>query len=473
MSDKPNILILMTDHLSPNVIGAYGDTRGATPHIDRIAAQGVTFGRAYTTYPLCQPARASFWTGRLPHETRVLSNGRQHVNGPLPEGLVTLGDVFSRGGYQAIHFGKQHDFGTLRGFELVALEQRPSPTPPHPAWPENRNTTTDNATVQQVEGWLAGRQDERPFIAVADLVNPHNICAWVGENSSMDGPVTNVPIPGELPPLPDNFEVTDLSRRPLPVQYICCSHNRLAMGAKWTNENYRHYIAAYTRYSTLVDQAIGKIVEALHATPAGENTLLLVMADHGDGQGCHRMVTKQVSFYDETNRVPFIFAGPGVARRDGVENRPLISLLDLAPTLCDYAGLAQPQGLRGKSLWPILQGQDVPHHAYVAGEWHTEWGFTISPGRMIRTDRYKYTRYPEGAGEELYDMVEDPGETRTLIDDPVYRDVLDEHRRLLDRHLAETADDFELLDVAVDPRWRSHDVGYPNHQGPSAPMLSR
>ena len=471
MADKPNILILMTDHLSPNVIGAYGDARGATPSIDRIAERGVTFGRAYTTYPLCQPARASFWTSRFPHETRVLSNGRKHVNGPLPENLVTLGDVFSQGGYQAIHFGKQHDFGTLRGFELVPLEALPSATPPHPAWPENRNTTQDNGTVKQMEAWLSGRRDERPFIAVADLINPHNICAWVGENSSMEGPATNVPIPGELPPLPDNFEVEDMHKRPVPVQYICCSHNRLAMGAKWTEENYRHYIAAYTHYSALVDQAIGKIVAALEATPGGENTLLLVMTDHGDGQGCHRMVTKQVSFYDETNRVPFILAGPGVRRREGVENGPLVSLLDLVPTLCDYAGLAQPPLVRGKSLWPILRGEDVPHHEYVAGEWHTEWGFNISPGRMIRTDRYKYTRYLEGGGEELFDMAKDPGETRTLVDDPAYAGVLTEHRALLARHLVETGDDFESLEVAADRRWRSHPIGYPNHHGPSAPMV--
>ena len=107
-------------------------------------------------------------------------------------------------------------------------------------------------------------------------------------------------------------------------------------------------------------------------------------------------------------------------------------------------------------------------------EWsHTEFGFTTSPGRMIRTDRFKYTRYIEGDGEELYDMVDDPGETRTLIDDPAYADVLDEHRRLMDRHLAETGDDFESLQVEVDPRWRSHELGYRKHRGPSATMVAQ
>ena len=155
----------------------------------------------------------------------------------------------------------------------------------------------------------------------------------------------------------------------------------------------------------------------------------------------------------------------------------LVSNLDLFPTLCAYAGLEAPAGLWGQSLLPWLEGtrSDSPH-PYVASEWHTEWGFTISPGRMVRTPRYKYVRYLEGADhglcEELYDMEADPGETRTLIDDPDSAAALEAHRTLLQQHLEATDDNFEALSWEADPRWRSHELGYPNHRGPAAPMLA-
>jgi choline-sulfatase len=101
--------------------------------------------------------------------------------------------------------------------------------------------------------------------------------------------------------------------------------------------------------------------------------------------------------------------------------------------------------------------------------WHTEWGYTVSPGRMIRTQQYKYMRYREGNGEELYDLHNDPGEKHNLAGDAEYKGVLDKHRRLLDSHIQETGDPFYSYEVKVDKRWRSHAVGYPNHEGPAAP----
>ncbi|MBT7304761.1 MAG: DUF4976 domain-containing protein, partial [Victivallales bacterium] len=181
----------------------------------------------------------------------------------------------------------------------------------------------------------------------------------------------------------------------------------------------------------------------------------------------HRMVTKQVSLYDETTRVPFMVAGPGIEPGDC---SALISQLDLFPTLCELTGVEGPAGLWGQSLRPLLADADGDAHPYVVSEWHTEWGFTISPGRMVRTARYKYTRYLEGEGEELFDLLADPGETRTLIHDPAHQNALAEHRSILERHLAETEDPFLSHSWKADPRWRSHALGYPHHCGPAAPM---
>jgi choline-sulfatase len=428
--------------------------------MDRLAAEGVRFERVYTPCPLCQPARASLWTSRLPHETGVVSNeGGQAV----PPDMPTLGDAFAAAGYETVHFGKMHDGGALRGFRCEPIGTLPVEA--EPAWPLNDDTFHDRyTTVRCVEYLRAG--PPRPFFMVADLVNPHNICGWIGENK---GPHEDVPVTAPLPPLPPNFETEDLARRPRPIQYLCCGHRRLAHASQWTEANYRHYLAAYHHYAARVDAEVSLILRALDALPAAANTLIVLLSDHGEGMAAHRMVTKNASFYEEVVRVPLIFRGPGVAGRGRAVRGPLVTLLDLAPTLCTYAGLKAPEGMRGRSLLGAL-ARKAPKagHPYVAGEWQTEFGFVITPGRMIRTSRYKYTRYLEGGGEELFDLRADPGETRSLAGDPAAAHALQDQRRLLEKHLTRTGDPFLDLAVKVDERWRSHPVGYPNHRGLSA-----
>jgi choline-sulfatase len=391
----------------------------------------------------------------------------------VPEDVPTLGALFSQAGYETIHFGKRHDAGSLRGFRVEPVGALPVEA--EPGWPLNDDTYRDRYTTVQVVDYLRQRQPRHsrgggpPYLAVADLVNPHNICGWVGENAGVH---EDVPVSVDLPPLPPNFEARNPERRPLPVQYVCCSHNRLSQAAPWNESNYRHYLAAYYRYLHRVDAEIGLILDALEARPDAENTLIVFMSDHGDGMAVHRLVTKQVSMYDNTTRIPLAFAGPGVGGEDRAETNALASNLDLLPTLCEYAGIEAPAGLWGRSLLPWLaEARDDSPHAYVASEWHTEWGFTISPGRMIRTPSFKYMRYVEDGGEELYDMRADPGETLTLVDDPAYAAALAQHRALLDEHLRATDDGFDDLEWRADPRWRSHTPGYEHHVGPAAPMV--
>jgi choline-sulfatase len=467
MAQRPNILIVIVDQLAAQALPAYGDTYAQTPNIDRVIRRGVRFESCYTNCPLCQPARAAFWTGLYPHSTGVLSNGRKHPVPPVPGDVPTLGALFAGAGYETVHFGKTHDAGSLRGFRVAPLGTLPVEA--EPAWPLNNDTYRDRHATTQVVAYLEQRGSDGPFLAVADLINPHNICGWVGENVGVH---EDVPVPVELPPLPANFETADWEKRPIPVQYVCCSHRRLAQAAPWNETNYRHYLAAYYHYLRRVDDEIGLILDALEARPDAQDTLIVFMSDHGDGIAAHRMVTKQVSMYEETTRVPFAFSGPGVYGADRMVGEALVSNLDLLPTLCDYAGIAAPEGLWGRSLLPWL-GEvrgDSPH-PYVVSEWHTEWGFTISPGRMVRTPRFKYVRYVEGDGQELYDVLADPGETRTLVDDPAYAATLAEHRVLLLEHVEATDDDFFDLEWLADPRWRSHRPGYQYHTGPAAPLV--
>lgn len=461
-----NILLILADQLAQKAVGAYGDPYSHTPNIDRLAAAGVRFENVYTTCPLCGPARASLWTGLLPHTVGVVSNGRQWPMPEVSDDIPTLGAVFSEAGYQTLHFGKRHDSSSLRGFRCD--EEGELPVEGNSAWPVDYDTKNDAFTTKRCVEYLRKPHDS-PFLMVADIQNPHDICNWVG---SFAGPHEDVAPPGVLPELPENFEVENWDSLPLPIQYICCSHNRLSQAARWSESNYRHYLAAYYHFVSRADASIGEILAALEASDSADDTLVVFLVDHGDGMTSHRMVTKQVSFYEETTRVPLVFAGPGVDGPGRAISQPLASLLDILPTLCDYAGLRCPQGLAGESLLPWIEGRAPDNwRDYVASEWVTEWGFTVEPGRMIRTRKYKYTRYLEGEGEELYDLQNDPGERKNLSRLPAHSEALAEHRRILEDHIKATGDPFYSLPVKAEKRWRSHEVGYQNHRGPAAPMV--
>lgn len=359
---RKNIIIFLLDQLTWKALPAYGNTFAKTPNIDRLARGSLVFDGCYTACPLCQPSRAAMWTGRYPHETGVLSNGRKWPEYGIPSSMPTLGETFARAGWQTMHFGKTHDGGALRGFVCEAEEETRFPTE-EPAFGLNTDSYRDRYTMEAVCRFLEKREDERPLLLITDLVNPHNICGWIGENQ---GTHTGVPSDWPLPPLPENFAFEDIRNRPAPVQYICCTNNRQAQTQGWTPDNFREYLQAYYYYLSLADRAVGTVLDTLQKKGyTTENTLFLLTADHGDGMAARGQVTKQVSFYEETTRVPLLFKGLGITpgRREGIA-----SLLDIFPTLCAQAGIAPPEGLRGQNLSDILAGGAMPERDYVAAE---------------------------------------------------------------------------------------------------------
>ena len=466
MNQPPNILLVLCDQLSALALRAWGNPHADTPHIDRIIDRGVRFENNFTICPLCQPARAAFWTGLYPHQTGILSNGGKHHVPPLPDDIPTLGDLFSQAGYHNIHLGKQHDAGALRGFTAPPAGEEDLPADPW--WPINSDTKEDRCTQKQTVQFLNEYDGQAPFFAITDLNNPHNICGWVGAHS--EGQIPEPP-DENLPGLPDNLYINDFEKLPLPIQYVCCAHRRQAQIAEWSEHDIRLYLRAYHHYLSRVDAEIGCILEALNNRPDAGRTLIVLMADHGDSMGGHWLSTKHCTFYEETMRVPLVFSGPLVSS-PGRAVSGLSSLIDLCPTLYDLAGLTPPGHLEGLSLAPWVRADraDSPH-PFVTSQWHTEWGFTIEPGRMLRTDRYKYIRYLEHDGEEFYDLLEDPGETQTLIDSPDHRDQLEKHRALFATYLETTGDPFLSMEWKADPQWRAHKPGYRNHRGPAAPMV--
>ncbi len=463
---KNNFLVIISDQLTWRALPVYGNEYVKTPNIDRLLKNSVVFDRCYTPCPICQPARASFWSGLYPHEVDVLSNGRNWPVSTVSEDAPGLGKSFSQAGFEAVHFGKQHDSGALQGFECNSPKNIIFPAE-YEAFPLNYDTYIDRDTRECSVDYLKNRSKDKPFLMVADLNNPHNICEWVGANAYEN---KDIPLPEgfELPPLPENFVFDDIENRPIGVQYICCSHRRQAQATGWNEETYRKYLAAYYYYITLLDKDVGLILDALEESGEYENTTFVFFADHGDSMVARGRTTKQVDFYEEVSRIPLIISGKGITAQK--EHIPcVVSTLDVFPTLCSLAGIKIPNEVRGTDLSEILRDGNLPNREFIASQWHTEWGYTVSPGRMICTEKFKYTYYIEDNSEELFDLVNDPYEKINVAKDLKYSEDLTKMKNYFNEYLNETNDPFLRMGWMADSMFRTHEIGYQNHVEPNAP----
>lgn len=444
-TSRPNILLIACDQLYWGACGFLGGTEASTPNMDRLARRGVSFARAYCASPVCTASRAAFWTGKLPSQNGIYENS-QHPDPARHYTGETMGTVFSRAGYQCLNFGKNHAAGALRGFtcddcfdsdgikDLDTLEL-----------PGGTASKADRHLAHRVGAFLR-QPGHGPFLLSARVDNPHDICRYRGKHQ---GEHENPPLPGDdqLPPLsPAQRPVGDLDARPLPIRRMWQDHLS-CRDLDWNEANKRHYVWAYHRYVERADAVIGQILDALDNGPYADNTLVVFFADHGEALIYKDMLGKGTQFYEETARVPFVFAGPLIPRHGTTSAEALVSLCDLLPTLADYAGVPLPKEPRyGLSLRSHLdRGEPVPRTAIVS-EWR-EFAHNRQTGRMLRTARYKYTHYLRDGGEELFDLVNDPDERRSLHNDPASADELARHRRLLDEHLAQVADDYRNLPV--------------------------
>lgn len=476
-----NYLLIICDQLSATALSTYGNTYSRTPNLDKLASKSAVFEYTYTPCPLCQPARASFWTSRYPHETNVRTNlplqrypfyKEEPTSEPpatfpaLSTEIPTMGELFSDAGYQCIHFGKTHDYGGLRGFQVIPDVQIPIERT-NPAINFDYETYLDVDTTRKAVSWLTNEAPllNKPFLVVTDLQNPHNICGYIGEMRNGCDP-KEFPLDRELPPLPENFEFDDIENRPEFVQYLCCAHRRLRHASHWTPLDYQYYLYAYYYYLSIVDKQIGDILDALNSSGKADDTVILFFADHGEGMAAHGQVTKYGVFYEESNRVPLFACGRNIPADHRIQG--VTSLLDILPTMLDYSGLPT-DGFAGKSQLKALIGQeDTTSNDYVAAEWHDEFRDYTVPGRMICDESWKYTCYGEPNSEELFDLKNDRFERKNLARLPQYKDVLNTYRANLAVHLEKTRDDFLHLAGSDSSTYRCHPLGFSHHEGLSA-----
>jgi arylsulfatase A-like enzyme len=426
---RPNILLIMTDQQFAESMSCRIGTRWLrTPNMDSLAAQGTVFTHAYCANPLCVPSRTSIFTGRYPTETGVETNDTTPIDaGRFPN----LGLVFRRAGYATGYFGKWHmpfpeGKPEVHGFDTpIAKKQK-----------------GDEETAAGAAAFLRAKHD-KPFLMVASFLNPHNICQWARDEDLPDGDVGTPPAPAQCPPLRPNH--APQQGEPDILAWMRRSYHASEMFpvGNFDEGKWRQYIWAYYRMIEKVDALIGKVLTALRESGQEERTLVVFTADHGDCQGSHRFNQKTV-LYEEAARVPFTLSWKGVTR-PGTSDRLVHTGVDLIPTLCDYAGIARPAGLPGLSL--KSSPADARRYVVVCNKMvqgAPVEGLTHTPdGRMLRSRRYKYTVYSEGAHREaLVDLEKDPGEMVNLAADPKHRATLVEHRSMLAEWCRQTGDKF-------------------------------
>jgi len=422
----PNILLIITDQQNAHTIAANGCGHVKTPALDRLVEDGVSFTDSYCTNPLCSPSRSSIFSGRTSSECGVIRN-EIAIRSDIP----SLGEWFSRkSDYETIYTGKWHLPATytadIPGFSV----------------PETgligQGNYCDTGVAMACEAYLRNRSRNRPFLMVASFMQPHDICEWLRLNLE-DQPEPRYPaIVNDLPELPPNFGVPEQEPEDIRKRR---QRDEPARG-KWSPNHWRYYLWSYYRHIEMVDAEIGRMLQALEDTGQRNDTVVIFIADHGEGCAHHSMVRKSTP-YEEASKVPLVISWPGEYLKHTVDSY-LVSGVDIMPTLCDFAGIQAPLNMRGKSLRPVLDGRSGVKSDFIALE------CSQNLGQMIRTERYKYVAFKNDPVEQLFDMQNDPYEMKNLAVDSVHASVMDDHRTLL-------RDWISHLDIApdvpADSRW--------------------
>ncbi len=447
---RPNFVVIMTDTQATNVLGCYGHPELRTPRLDGLAAEGITFDRAYTTSPLCTPARAALFTGRYPQNCGAWVNGL-----PLGTSFPHLGQRFRDLGYRTAYTGKWH----LDGHDYFGTGRCPDGWD-DAYWYDGRRHLDSLSEAERVlwrqglrtyealkehdvkEDWCwgdrvsdraarfvedAARTPDQPFLLVASYDEPH-------------GPFTCPPEYAEpfldykYPLGPAAFD--DLAGKPSHQREWAAMRERQGL----TRSEHAQINPLYFGCNSWVDQEIGRVIDAVDRF-APDNTWIIFTSDHGEMMGSHGINSKGATVYQEMANIPLIVRPPRpeLRGRRGIRPGAAVSHIDVLPTLLDLSGHDIPPALEGGSLAPILRGDagaDDPdrsvfvvfHRYELPGD--GQGGFT--PMRaIVKGDRKLAVHLLDT--DELYDRTDDPYELRNRIDDPALagtRDAL--HDELLD-----------------------------------------
>jgi iduronate 2-sulfatase len=433
-----NVLLLMADDLNAH-LGCYGHPQVVSPHLDRLASEGILFSKAYCQYPSCGPSRASMLTGMRPDRTQVFNN-RTHFRHRVPQ-AVTMPQFFRQHAYHTVRVGKifHQDVPTDIGqaglddpqswdasFNPLGQDVReqdqltvytPSlPIPDRMSWlaaAGEDGDQTDGLVASEAIRQLQANRD-RPFFLAVGFYRPH--IPYIAPRRYFSFyPIEQAKLP--------SWEMEAIRRLPSAA---------LASTPVWPNFGVselqaRTCLAAYHACVSFVDAQVGRILEALEAEGLAERTIIVFTSDHGYHLGEHGLWRKN-SLFEESLRVPLIFRLPKAQAAGAVCHR-IVELIDLFPTLVELAGLPVDESMAGQ--WDGHSLRDcLESNVSATGLASSQVQFADIPGNSIRNERYRYTLWNGGQdGVELYDHALDPEEQRNVADMPEYRAaVADLHR---------------------------------------------
>ncbi|MEO8025130.1 MAG: sulfatase-like hydrolase/transferase [Bryobacteraceae bacterium] len=423
-SPRPNVVMFMTDDHGAWATGAYGCREMHTPNIDRLAAGGTKFSRAFACTPVCSPSRVTYLTGTIPSR-----NGVQDwlvpddSYGPTTRnwyaGLTPYSEVLARNGYSLGMCGKWHmgkDDQAQAGFNYWATIPGGGGTYRDPTFVVNgekramRGYKTDLVADHALD-FLSRQNNDRPFYLLIPFYAPHTPFDYQ---------------PDEYRKGFDGSRFSCFPRTPMnPWQNPELARNQ-------NNEKSMH---AYSALIAGVDHNVGRVVNRLEEMGVRDNTLVIFTADQGWNAGHHGVWGKgngtvPFNMYEESLRVPMIWNHPGHIRA-GQTLDPMISSYDYFPTILDYLGVPEPPtGHRvGHSYAGFLRGRPP--------QWRNRLYFEYSYVRGVRTENLKYIERTKEWPSELYDLEADPGETRNVIGDPRHRKQLEALRKDLGRFFSE------------------------------------
>jgi len=430
-ASQPNILIISIDDLNDWTGCLAGHPQAKTPHIDRLAKRGTLFRNAHCQAPICTPSRASLLTGLYPSTTGLyflqpglgaspVATRRPHLLRHFAgAGYRTMGaGKFVHGGNDGAHFEEYG--GGMGGFGPVP-EKKLSQVEGLRLWdwgpfPEDESRMPDT----QVADWVIERLEqkhEKPFLLVAGFWRPH-VPMYAPPRWFKPFPLEEIKLP----------RVLDSDRDDLPAYAKTLTVGLPAPRHEWFVEHnaWREAVRAYLASAAFVDHCVGRVLDALDASPYRENTIVVLLSDHGWHLGEKQRWAKR-SLWNDSTRVPLIVAAPGL---DGgrASDRPA-GLIDVFPTLLELADLPPREDLEGRSLVPLMKEPEAP--------WDRPILTTFGPrNHSLRSTRWHYIRYADGS-EELYDHESDPHEWHNLAGKSEHAERIAEMRRSLPEKNAE------------------------------------
>lgn len=422
--ERPNVLVVLTDDQRWDAMGCAGNNIIQTPNMDRLAAEGTIFAKAFSTTAICCASRASIFTGMY-----AASHGIEDFRVPLPEELLerSYPQLLRSAGYRTGFVGKwglggelpRETFDSFEGFSGQGKYFQEV---------EGREEHLTKLLGDQSINFIEGSSSQKPWCLTVSFKAPH----------VQDGD----PRQYLYDPALENFYKDVIFDQPATAdpahfeglpEFIRNSEGRKRWDIRFPDEaTYQRSMRGYYRLVTGIDRALGRILEALEREGYASNTVVLFTSDHGVYLGAHGLAGKWL-MHEESIRVPMLIRDPRIKADDRASVREAMALnIDVAPTVLSLAGVTAPATVQGQSLAPLLRAGHVPWRR----EWYYEHHFgtdrpaPIPANEGIRNSGWKYIRYVgrEPLFEELYDLENDPVEAHNLANDPAAKDRLHEMR---------------------------------------------